>query len=177
MPRINTSGMKGPLPFDLFMGFELTPKKVVRRRTIFFDINALADFEQETGMGFGQLMSQKAIFATARALTWAGLKHEDRALTINQVGTLIGRWMQENPRENTIDKILTVCFEAAKEQGAFGTMGDDEEGDGGSDSGNESDQPTPRASRGTRSSGARGSSSSSPSPSESSDSATEPSDG
>jgi len=105
-------------PFTLFEAVEAAiPGTVVKKRTLRFDINALADFEQETGMGFGQLMATRAVFATARALLWAGLKHEDRTLTVEKVGTLLGKYVQAGGR---IDQALTVAFEAANEQGAFG---------------------------------------------------------
>lgn len=105
-------------PFTLFEAVEAaTPGAVIRKRHLRFDINALADFEQETGMGFGQLMATRAVFATARALLWAGLKHEDKALTVEKVGTLLGKFVQAG---GGIDQALTAAFEAAQEQGAFG---------------------------------------------------------
>lgn len=125
-------------PFKLFEVFETVNNGVIRRRSLKYDINALADFEQETGMGFGQLFSTKAIFATTRAMLWAGLKHEDKILTIDRAGELIGQWMKLEkvagvPR-NRIDEILIACFAAAKEQGA---LGDDAEVTGGPDAGND----------------------------------------
>ena len=83
-----------------------------------FDINALADFEQETGMGFGQLMSTKAMFATTRALMWAGLKHEDRGLTVEQVGVLLNRFVKEQGGD--INQVLKEALKAATQQGALG---------------------------------------------------------
>lgn len=110
--------VKEKTPFTLFEAVEAAaPGAVIKKRTLRFDINALADFEQETGMGFGQLMSTRAVFATARALLWAGLKHEDRALTVEKVGSLLGKYVQAGGQ---IDKALTAAFEAANEQGAFG---------------------------------------------------------
>lgn len=104
-------------PFTLFESFEVTKQNVVRKRSLRYDLNALADFEQETGMGFAQLMNTRAIFATARALLWAGLKHEDRGLTVEAVGTLLSEYVQ---RGGTIDEVLQAAFSAATEQGAFG---------------------------------------------------------
>lgn len=113
-------------PFTLFEEIEAaTPGAVIRKRSLRFDINALADFEQETGMGFGQLMSTRAVFATARALLWAGLKHEDRTLTVEKVGTLLGKYVM---RGGAIDIALSAAFLAAKEQGAFGDNTKDDEG-------------------------------------------------
>lgn len=94
-----------------------------RVRALKFDVNALADFEQETGMGFAQLMKQKAVFGAARAMLWAGLKHEDRGLTIEAVGDLLSDYLtdKEVPRgDHTIDTILMVAIAAAVQQGALG---------------------------------------------------------
>lgn len=112
--------------FTLFASYEDD-----RKRSLRFDINALADFEQETGMGFAQLMQQKATFAAARALIWAGLKHEDRMLTIEQVGRLLNQWIQDPGAEESrsINDVLLVVLQAGIEQGAFGNIKKDDKGD------------------------------------------------
>lgn len=103
-------------PFKMFEPFEMK-NGVPRQRSLRFDINALADFEQETGMGFGQLMQMKAVFATSRALLWAGLKHEDRTLSVEYVGHMIGQLIKTG---TGIDEVMEAAFTAADEQGAFG---------------------------------------------------------
>lgn len=110
-------------PFTLFAPYEDD-----RKRSLRFDINALADFEQETGMGFAQLMQQKATFAAARALIWAGLKHEDRMLTIESVGTLLWQYMKDPESEDSrsINDVLLVVLQAGIEQGAFGRIKKDD---------------------------------------------------
>jgi hypothetical protein len=100
-----------------------------RIRFLQFDVNALADFEEKTGMGFAQLMQQKAVFASARAMLWAGLKRNDRALTIEYVGDLISMYLKDEdvPRgEHTVDTLLMVTIGAAAEQGALGRPVEDE---------------------------------------------------
>lgn len=100
-----------------------------RIRNLKFDVNALADFEQETGMGFAQLMKQKAIFGTARAMAWAGMKHEDRTLSIERVGNLISSFIsdREIPKEQRdINTVLEVLFSAAIDQEALGFERQDE---------------------------------------------------
>lgn len=109
---------------------EFGPYEDGRIRSLRFDVNALADFEQETGMGFAQLMKQRAIFANARAMLWAGLKHEDRTLTIEAVGDLISDYLVDQdvpPGEHTIDTVLMVAFNAAIDQGALGLVRKTEE--------------------------------------------------
>lgn len=94
-------------------------------RSLKFDMNALGDFEQETGMGFGQLMSQRAIFAVVRGLLWAGFQHEDRRISPRQVGDLIQEYVtDEKFPDHDISDLLTAAFEAAQEQGAFGRAED-----------------------------------------------------
>jgi hypothetical protein len=106
-----------PTPFPFFEEFEKTKTGEPRKRSLRFDLNALADFEQAVGMGFAQLMEMKAAFATVRAMVWAGLKHQDRALTIERAGTLIGEYVREG---GNINDVLTACIEAAVEHGALG---------------------------------------------------------
>jgi hypothetical protein len=120
------SRIAGPITTSPFTLFEHLPSQKnertgqVTKITLKYDINALADFEQETGMGFGQLMSTKAIFATARALLWAGMKHERRAVTIEQVGTMLGEFVRDG---GDVGEVLTAVFKAAAEQGALGKEG------------------------------------------------------
>lgn len=94
-----------------------------RLRYLKFDVNALADFEQEVGMGFAQLMKQRAMFGAARAMLWAGLKHEDRGLTIEGVGKLMSQYLKDEevePGTHNIDELLVVGISAAVDQGALG---------------------------------------------------------
>jgi hypothetical protein len=105
-------------PFTLFESFEKHPKTgETRKRALRYDLNALADFEQEVGMGFAQLMQMKAAFATVRAITWCGVKWQDRTLTVEKAGDLIGEYVREG---GDINEILTKCIETAVNQGALG---------------------------------------------------------
>ena len=105
-------------PFNEFQTYENG-----RVRSLKYDVNALADFEQETGMGFALMMNQRASFGATRAMLWAGLKHEDRALTIEDVGELLSDYLMDadvKEGEHTIDTILGVALRAAATQGALG---------------------------------------------------------
>lgn len=104
-------------PCKLFEDFERDNQGQPRTRNYRYDLNALADFEQEVGMGFGQLMQMKAAFAMVRALLWAGLKHEDRTLSIEYVGELVQDAMNAGA---TLDDLMTDAFEAAVAHGALG---------------------------------------------------------
>lgn len=119
--RISVPAKKPVAPTTKFT--EFSQYENGRTRNLKFDVNALADFEQETGMGFAQLMQKRAVFGSARALVWAGLKHEDRSLRIEDIGDLLTQYLKDEEAkrgEHTIDAILSVVIEAAVDQGAFG---------------------------------------------------------
>lgn len=61
-----------------------------RERTLRFDFNALAAFEEKTGKSAlepGVWLKPNATIL--RALLWASMLHEDEALTIKSVGAMI----------------------------------------------------------------------------------------
>lgn len=102
--------------FTLFGPFEKGGFKGIKRE-LRFDVNALADFEQETGMGFPQLMQTKAVYAATRALLWAGLKHEDPSLTVDRVGEYMALFIKSG---RNVNELMVEAMAAATEQGAFG---------------------------------------------------------
>ena len=106
-------------------------------RYLRYDFNALADFEQINGMGLGQLLTMKAVFGTARAMLWAGCKGDDRTLTLERAGDLVGQYVQAG---GSIDEVLGKCFDAASSQGAIGSPAPEEEEGEDDESGNASYQ-------------------------------------
>ena len=59
-------------------------------RTIMFDLNALAAFEEVTGKSFLNGLSIQALTTKdLRALIWAGLLHEEPELTLQYVGSIV----------------------------------------------------------------------------------------
>lgn len=104
--------MAKAIPFTLFQvrGIE------TRNRSLRFDMNAMADFESTTGMGLAQLMSTNAVFAATRALLWAGLRRDDRGITLEVVGNLMQKYCDE---EGDIKDLLNACLEACIEQKAI----------------------------------------------------------
>lgn len=107
------------VPFTLFEPYENGKK-----RSLKFDTNALADFEQEVGMGFPTLMASRAVFAATRALAWCGMKHADRTLTLDRVGDLIQDYINGGGQ---IHDVLGVCMKTAVEQGALKQLQTDED--------------------------------------------------
>lgn len=100
------------IPFKLFQDKGLEE----RNRSLRFDLNAMADFEQITGMGVAKLLQTAAIFATTRALLWAGLKHQDRGLTIERIGMLMQGYVDA---DGDINDLLKACLDAAVKQKAI----------------------------------------------------------
>lgn len=98
--------------FTLFFDKGLEDKK----RTLVYNVNALADFEQEVGMGFGLLMQSRAVFAATRALLWSGAKTQDRSFTIDRAGELIQLYIKAG---GNVGDVLAACMEAAMAQGAI----------------------------------------------------------
>lgn len=63
-----------------------------RARRIRFDMNALSDLEGALGKSVADILGGdgRALgFSAIRALVWAGLRHEDRGLTLERAGSMI----------------------------------------------------------------------------------------
>lgn len=101
------------VPFTCFQTRGLEQKN----RSLRYDMNAMSDFEQMTGMGLATLMSTRAVFAATRALLWAGLKHQDRGLTVDRVGSLMQDYVYD--KGGSIDELLEACITAAIAQKAI----------------------------------------------------------
>lgn len=58
-----------------------------KERTLYFNLNALVEIE-ELGIDLTKL-SEGVKMSQVRAIIWAGLRHEDKDLTLEEVGELI----------------------------------------------------------------------------------------
>ena len=79
------------------MGVRRTPVKIEldgKERTLKFDLNALCLFEETAKQGITEALRQRSMSAI-RALIWAGLIHEDPMLTIDDVGKMEFRSLQD----------------------------------------------------------------------------------
>jgi hypothetical protein len=65
--------------------------KLDKERVLRFDMNAQVVFEDATGENTldGEFWKKKMTAKTTRALIWACLVHEDRSLTLEQVGAFL----------------------------------------------------------------------------------------
>lgn len=66
------------------------PVMLDKERSLLFDLNAMADLEDKYGSMQKAMKSMtEGSIKAIRALIWAGLKHEDEALTERQVGAML----------------------------------------------------------------------------------------
>lgn len=99
-----------------------------KTRTLHFDANAICDLEERMGRGIGAIMSEEAAgFYTVRALLWAGLKHEDRGLTLERAGRLLNDYIIGGGDQAELGKAIQ---RALRESGLFGKPRDSEDDEG-----------------------------------------------
>lgn len=80
-----------------------------RPRTFKLDFNALCEAEGVIGRS---VLRQDLGLSEIRALLWAGLKHEDKTLTVQKVGTLL--------TADKLTKVMTLVGDAVSEFFAVG---------------------------------------------------------
>lgn len=69
---------------------KLIPIQIDKKRHLKFDLNAFAELEELYGdINTAFEAIQKGSIKAIRAMLWAGLVHEDRSLTLEQVGSMI----------------------------------------------------------------------------------------
>jgi len=68
-------------------GATLVPVELDRVRHLRLDCGALADAEEQTGRSY--LLQGPMSHRDIRAILWAGLRHEDPKLTMEQVGRMV----------------------------------------------------------------------------------------
>ena len=91
-----------------------------RSRRLRFDMNALADLEGVLGRSVAEVLSGDGNalgFAAMRALMWAGLKHEDRGLTLERAGLLMQGAIESGM---SLADLLAKISEAVTSCGVFG---------------------------------------------------------
>lgn len=91
-------------------------------RRLRFDINAISDAEEELGTGIGKALQMRAGIREIRALLWAGLKWEDRGLTLERTGYILQDYLNNG---GSIDDVSTWIGEGLL---ASGLVKKDDEG-------------------------------------------------
>lgn len=92
-------------------------------RRIRFDTNALCDAEEALGVGIGAMLNQQVGFRVIRALLWAGLRWEDRGLTLERTGVLMQRYIEAG---GTVESLAEAVTQALLASGLFKTGAGDE---------------------------------------------------
>lgn len=68
-----------------------------------YDYNAIADVEERAGLGIGAMFSEQRIgYHIIRLLVWGGLKWDNRGLTTDAVGKMIGKFLENGGELGTI---------------------------------------------------------------------------
>jgi hypothetical protein len=99
-----------------------------KERTLRFDLNAMAAFEEATGKSLfdkdmREEMGGKLKAGTLRALLWAMLIDDDETLTLKQVGKWITLTNMSNIAEKVIKAFETAMPESDKTQDERGESG------------------------------------------------------
>jgi hypothetical protein len=96
-------------------------------RHLKFDLNALADAEREVKSGIAALFNEERMGVdTVRIFIWAGLKHEDKALTINEVGEMIEDYIINSGEDlmEALSELQNVIMKGIMASKVFKTMFD-----------------------------------------------------
>lgn len=93
-----------------------------RVRRIRFDVNAISDAEEILGTSLGRAMQSRAGVREIRALLWAGLRWEDRGLTLERAGTILQRHLEAGV---SLEDVGTKIGEALVSCGIFKTENDE----------------------------------------------------
>jgi len=89
-----------------------------------YDFNAIADLEDKAGCGIAKFLSEeKAGISTIRLLTWAGLKWQDKGMTIERAGSIVQRYIEDGGILETLSSFIGVALKMS------GVLGDGKEED------------------------------------------------
>lgn len=100
--------------------YAVTIELVGRSRRLRFDMNALAELEGVLGRSVAEVLSgdgQALGFASMRALMWAGLRHEDRGITLERAGQMMQSAIESGM---SLSDLLEKISEAITSCGVFG---------------------------------------------------------
>lgn len=85
-----------------------------------YNFNAICALEEKANKGIMELMSSTQVgFNSVRLLIWAGIKHTNKYLTLDNVGDLLNKYITEG---NTLDTIMEKVSEALKESKVLGEV-------------------------------------------------------
>ena len=91
-----------------------------------YDYNSACDLEDIFGKGIAGILKEEQIgFKLIRAFYWAGLKWKMHGLTIDNVGRMLGKEIQENGK--SITDLMSPVMDALKESKLLGGGSSDDE--------------------------------------------------
>lgn len=90
-----------------------------------FDYNSACDLEEIFGRGIAGILKEEQIgFKLIRAFYWAGLKWKLHGLTIDNVGRMLGKEIQENGK--SITDLMGPVMDALKKSKLLGSNTDED---------------------------------------------------
>ena len=103
-----------------------------KTRNLRYDMNAISDLEDRIKTSiFSLLGSERIGFGSTRQLLWAGLRHEDKGLTLEKAGDILQRYIEAGNRLADISSLIVRALELAGVLAAAGVEDEpDSEGNG-----------------------------------------------
>jgi hypothetical protein len=99
-------------------------------RELKYSYGAIRAAEREAGVGFAKLISpERQGFDSMCILTWAGLRHENKRQTVDQVEKMLDRYIEDG---GTLTALGIVVSAALMESGVFGKQAAEETAGGNS---------------------------------------------
>lgn len=90
-----------------------------------FDFNAVSDLEDRFDMGIAEMMTERRVgFRIIRGLYWAGLKWQDKGLTMERAGNIVQTMIKEEGA--TFQDLMIPVKEAIERSGLFNKKGNSE---------------------------------------------------
>lgn len=77
-----------------------------KTRTLNYDLNAIAELEDKTGVEVSDMAEMKMSIKNVRAMLWAGLIHEDEDLTEKEVGAMVNMHNMEYVQEKLAEAFV-----------------------------------------------------------------------
>src|SRR3990172_6239048 len=95
-----------------------------KTRNLRYDMNAISDLEDRIKTSiFSLLGSERIGFGSTRQLLWAGLRHEDKGLTLEKAGDILQRYIEAGASLASVNGSIMKALEIA---GVWATGSEDE---------------------------------------------------
>lgn len=89
-----------------------------KSRKLRYDFNAIADIEKAAGLGIGAMFDENRTgFNSIRLLVWGGLKWQERGLTVERTGQLVGDYLKDG---GSLEELMGKVMDALRQSGVIG---------------------------------------------------------